>query len=48
MIIHHAFQRISQSRVKARSTPKIATATTLTTGETIPIGALKYVGGENP
>ena len=48
MIIHHAFQRISQSRVKARSIPKIATATIVINGETIPTGALKYVSAENP
>ena len=48
MIIHHAFQRISQSKVKARGIPKIATTTIVTNGETIPTGALKYVGAENP
>nr|POE45623.1 hypothetical protein CFP56_05516 [Quercus suber] len=36
MIIHHAFQRISQSRVIARGTPKIATTTIVTNGETTP------------
>ena len=48
MIIHHAFQRISQGRVIARGIPKIATTTIVTKGETIPTGASKYVGAENP
>ena len=48
MIIHHAFQRISQSRVIARGVPKIATTTIVINGETTPTGALKYVGAENP
>lgn len=36
MIIHHAFQRISQGRVLARGIPKIATTTIVTKGETKP------------
>ena len=48
MIIHHAFQRISQSKEIARGIPKIDTTTIVTKGETISTGALKYVGAENP
>nr|POE45624.1 hypothetical protein CFP56_05516 [Quercus suber] len=44
MIIHHAFQRISQSRVIARGTPKIATTTIVTNGETTPTAKTATIG----